>query len=374
MGRKYTTSDFIERAAKVYGDKYSYSKTNYINTEVPLLITCPNHGDFKIRPLKFLKGRECQKCKIRTKNTKRLTTEQFIEKSKSIHGDKYDYSKVEYKNQKIKVTLICSEHGEFNVVPNYHLIDRVGCTKCSKNIIKEKASYTSNEFIQKAYKIHGKKYDYSLADYKDYISSISIICPIHGIFSQSLFDHIRTSGCKKCGYEQGGKSIRVTQEEFLNRSKKIHGDKYDYSLAKYTKSEEKVKIICNKHGVFEQVAISHLTGRGCPKCKYSKGEIAILFFLEKHNINYETQKIFTNCKNVNNLKFDFYLPKYNTCIEFDGCLHRRPWSNKQKDLDMFEVVKKRDEIKTNYCIKNEIELIRINSIDDIEGVLNKFYE
>ena len=145
-------------------------------------------------------------------------------------------------------------------------------------------------------------------------------------------------------------------------------------MAKYTKSEEKVKIICNKHGVFEQVAISHLTGRGCPKCKYSKGEIAILFFLEKHNINYETQKIFTNCKNVNNLKFDFYLPKYNTCIEFDGCLHRRPWSNKQKDLDMFEVVKKRDEIKTNYCIKNEIELIRINSIDDIEGVLNKFYE
>jgi len=114
------------------------------------------------------------------------------------------------------------------------------------------------------------------------------------------------------------KKNRLNKDLFIERSKKINNDKYDYSLVEYVKSHNKVKIICPKHGVFEQPPYVHLNGCGCSKCQISKGEEKIQEYLKYNNIEYLNQKSFNDCRYKQLLKFDFYIPKYNMCIEYDG--------------------------------------------------------
>lgn len=433
--KAYTTQYFVERAKSIYGDKYDYSNTKYINTEIPLIITCPKHGDFTIRAHKFLKGRECKKCK-QTKNrtTYHLTTEQFVEKAKEIHVNKYDYTKTNYINQKTKITVTCLKHGDFEVVPNYHITDKVGCKICGKESIKEKTSYTTESFIKKCEQIYNFKYDYSFVEYLGYNKKVSIICPIHGEFKISPIHHINNnSGCQLCGYESTSKKLSQTQEEFVYNAikkhgekynyelvnyngstkkvsivchkhgifkqipsahlqgvgcpkcvgrnktvdeliiefKKIHGNKYNYSLVTHSISKSKIDIICSKHGIFQQIPNSHLSGRCCPACNESKGEKKVVSFLEKNKIHFIRQKKFPNCKNKQILPFDFYLPSFNICVEFDGEQHYRPWNSKDKEkMNInFNDLKNRDQIKTDYCKNNNIGLIRIKFDENIENKL-----
>jgi very-short-patch-repair endonuclease len=161
---------------------------------------------------------------------------------------------------------------------------------------------------------------------------------------------------------------KLTTEKFINESIKIHGDKNDYSMINYITNKIKVKIICKKHGIFEKYPPVHLKGHGCPICKQSKGEKQIRQILENKNINYEVDKKFTNCKNIHVLPFDFYLPTYNICIEFDGIQHFQlnEFFTNQKE---FENIQKRDKIKTYFCKNNNIELIRIKYNENIESKL-----
>lgn len=120
---------------------------------------------------------------------------------------------------------------------------------------------TTEEFIQKAQKIHGTKYDYSLVEYKKAHGRVKIICPEHGEFKQRSNNHLNGKGCPKCGQYS-------TKEEFIKKSDKIHNNKYDYSFVEYKDSKSLVKIICPEHGEFEQIPNSHLKGSGCKKCGY----------------------------------------------------------------------------------------------------------
>src|ERR1035437_381577 len=240
---KLTTEEFINKARIVHGDKYDYSKTNYINKKTKIIITCPIHGDFEQIADYHRAGNRCQKCGKSIK----LTTKIFIEKANKIHNNRYDYSKVEYKNSNTKIIIICSEHGEFLQTPDSHLYGRQGCPKCGniqKGLSKRKPL---NEFIQKARIIHGNKYDYSNVKYVNNHIKINIICPEHGEFKQAPHNHTeQKQGCPKCrGYYK-------TTKEFILKAKEIHGDKYDYSKVEYIGSHNKVIIICPKHGEFLQ--------------------------------------------------------------------------------------------------------------------------
>lgn len=222
------------------------------------------------------------------------------------------------------------------------------------------------KFIEKAKIVHENKYDYSLAEYKDSITKIKIICPEHGIFEQNPNGHLSGCGCYICG---GTK--KLTTKEFIKKATEVHGNKYDYSLVDYKNNETKVKIICRKHGIFEQTPAAHYRVKcGCPLCKISKGENKIVKFLIENNIDFERQKTFLECTNINLLPFDFYILKHNLCIEYDGEQHFKP-------IDIFggktafEELKKRDEIKTNYCIKNNIKLLRIKYNENIENILKE---
>ena len=159
-------------------------------------------------------------------------------------------------------------------------------------------------------------------------------------------------------------------EIFINKSIILHNNKYDYSLVNYVNSYTKVKIICIKHSEFKQLPNDHIHNKqGCSKCNISKGEDKIKNLLNKYNINFEEQKKFQNCKNIKELPFDFYLPNYNICIEFDGEQHFKENHYFNKKIVM--KIKKRDNIKTNYCIDNKIKLIRLNSLDNIENKIIK---
>jgi len=164
-------------------------------------------------------------------------------------------------------------------------------------------------------------------------------------------------------------SRKKTAEEFIIEAIKVHGNKYDYSKVNYKGALKKIEIICKKHGSFLQTPNKHLLDRGCPICNSSKGELQIRKFLDKNQIKYIHQKKFNECKNIKPLPFDFYLSEYNTCIEFDGKQHFEPIENWGGESNLMEI-QKRDKIKTNYCKKNNINLIRIkfyekNKIEDL---------
>ena len=133
------------------------------------------------------------------------------------------------------------------------------------------AKLTTEEFINKAKAVHGERYDYSKVEYVDNKTKVCIICPIHGVFYQRPLDHLHGHECSECGKKKNIESRRKTIETFIDESRKVHGDKYDYSKVKYENTSTKVCIICKEHGEFWQAPYTHLNGHGCPKCAY-KGD------------------------------------------------------------------------------------------------------
>ena len=197
----------------------------------------------------------------------KLTTKEFIKKAREVHGDKYDYSKVEYVNSRTKVCIICKRHGEFWQSPNIHLQNK-GCIKCGRQRTAAFHSKSQEQFLQNAMKVHGNKYDYSKAEYVDWQTKVVIICPVHGEFTQFPSSHLQGNGCPQCGTDRT--SLRMTNEDFINKAKAVHGDRYDYSKVQYVHNKTEVCIICRKHGEFWQKPKNHLSGYGCPICSGRK--------------------------------------------------------------------------------------------------------
>ena len=208
----------------------------------------------------------------------------------------------------------------------------------------------NNTFIKKANIVHNNKFDYSLVNYKNSKIKIKIICKKHGIFEQMPYLHLQSHNCPICKISY--------QENFIENASNLHNHKYDYSKINYIDNSSKIDIICPDHGIFKQTPQHHLRGFGCQKCSSSKGETMISNILSNLNINFETQKTFGNCKNKNELPFDFYLTDHNLCIEFDGRHHYEPieyWGG----IEKLKYTEKNDKIKSKYCESNNIQLIRI---------------
>lgn len=188
----------------------------------------------------------------------RLTTEEFIAKAREVHGDRYDYSLVEYKRAIDKVSISCPEHGVFRVTPNSHsTVGGTGCPVCGGS-----QRWTREMFISKAQAVHGGQYDYSLVVYVNNRENVLIRCRTHDdLFLQTPASHIAGAGCPKCSVV-----YTPTTSEFIKRCESVHGDTYDYSESVVTTLRAKVKITCRTHGPFMQGGSKHLAGQGCPKC------------------------------------------------------------------------------------------------------------
>lgn len=284
--KKLTLEDFLQKALEVHGSKYDYSKVNYTSSQIKITIICSEHGEFEQTPNNHLQGFGCSKCKYAKFSLNRsFTKEQFIEKAKNIHRDKYNYDKVIYKGIYDKVSIVCPKHGEFQQTPNNHLAGS-GCSKCSGNY-----RYSTEEFIRKAKLLHEDRYDYTETIYKELKLPINIKCPVHGSFSQRPDVHLRGSGCSECDNDnrRNGKNV------FIEKSKAVHRNKYNYSKVIYINKETKVTITCPVHGDFEQRPGSHIRGCGCNKCGEYNTRLPKEDFIKKakliHDNRYDYSKV-----------------------------------------------------------------------------------
>ncbi|AUR86649.1 hypothetical protein NVP1088O_01, partial [Vibrio phage 1.088.O._10N.261.46.A1] len=192
---------------------------------------------------------------------RKLTTDEFIEKARNVHGGRYDYSLVEYVNNRTKVKISCSEHGIFLQAPHDHVNSKSNCPECSGNVKRD-----SKRFESDARAVHGNRYDYSLVEYVNNSSKVKIKCKAHGVFVQEAYTHLSGSMCPKCRLEINSFNRTLTTSEFTIKARQAHGDAYDYNKTEYKDSSHKVTITCLLHGDFDQVAVTHTSGHGCPKC------------------------------------------------------------------------------------------------------------
>ena len=355
MGKKLSTEEFIKRANKKHNGKYDYSKVKYIDSHTKVCIICPEHGEFWQEPANHLSGQNCPKCaSIEVHTNQSNKKEGFIQKAKEIHSDKYDYSKVEYINNHTKVCIICPEHGEFWQKPIHHTQGK-GCPYCGGT-----KKLTTKEFVEKAKQIHGDKYDYSKVDYISTETKVCIICPEHGEFWQTPHAHLNGHRCPNCFG-----NIKLTNEEFIKRSKEIHGDKYDYSKVDYISAETKVCIICPEHGEFWQTPHMHLSSQGCPNCNTSKNSKIVQKVENKLNdlkIIYEKEKTFDWLVDKSHMYLDFFLPEYNVAIECHGIQHFESVDFFGGNL-RFEERCKRDNLKFKLCSEKGIKIYYFADID-----------
>jgi len=366
LKNRLTQDEFINRSSVVHNNKYDYSLAKYEKSNTKVEIICPKHGAFKQSPSGHLSGKGCEKCARELIRCNRMTTESFIEEANKVHNFRYNYSLVAYKKSNIKIRIICPVHGPFDQTPNNHIMG-YECIKCSTERSAKKRTCTTQEFIEKATLKFGDRYDYSMVDYRGIERKVKIICKLHGPFLMTPGCHLMKKGCPICG-----RWSLLTTDIFKERSIKLHGNKYDYSLVNYKNIRTKVKIICPKHGVFEQMAQSHLKGSGCFLCLESQGEKKICLYLDAHQIMFERERSFEGCRDKNPLQFDFFLPDYNTCVEFDGLQHFQPVDYFGGEAT-FEKTKKSDAIKTDFCKKYGINLIRIpyKKISETDLILGK---
>lgn len=412
--RRLTLYEFIKICLEKHGDRYDYSMVDYKNTRSKISIICKEHGIFLQNAKNHKEGQGCPRCH----SNRNLTKEEFINLCKNKH--KYDYSLINtsfiksddyikiidinsnlvysqlsdnHKNG-IRPTKIDSKSliDKFNNIHNnkfYYIIDKDNYNSTDKIKIINKITndtfeyrvdrhlqgmspnkVTLNLFLCKSKNIHNCKYDYSLIkEINGNSNKVDIICKDHGVFKQSVSNHMNLGhGCPIC-IGKGKWSNDVLISEF----NKVHLDLYDYSKVNFKGVDEKIDIICREHGIFSQNIHKHLKGQGCPECKKnSKGEEYIKNYLERNQIKYIRQKSFDDCKYINKLNFDFYLPDINICLEFDGLQHFKPVKEFGGEKE-FELILKRDECKNKWCIENEVNLIRIryDEFDKISEILDE---
>ena len=351
---------------------------------------------------------------------RKKTKDEFIKESRDVHGDKYDYSNVEYVGAHTKVCIICKEHGEFWQTPSNHLSGR-GCIKCRDNATGERCRFSKEDFIKRANEIHNGKYNYDKVYYINNYTKVCIICPEHGEFWQEPKHHINGCGCQKCYYEVAGDSLRFSKEDFIKRANEIHNGKYNYDKVDYKGANTKVYIVCPEHGKFWQTPNGHLQGHGCHKCggNYSPTkEEWIAYAHEVHNSKYDYSKVeYVNsktkvciickehgkfwqtpsshaqgvgCPKCNSSKLegiirksftesgitfneqyrskwlgkqslDFYLPDYNIGIECQGLQHFEPVEHFGGE-DGFKQTLERDKRKFKKCQKHRIKILYYSNI------------
>lgn len=406
--RKLTQEEFIIRSNKIHNNKYNYSKSVFRNVRTKVIIICPEHGEFEQNPKNHYTGQGCPKC----------YTTLYKDDLNFLNYDKYIYLNLDMKRIKSNYQLkfkdketgyiyyqSCKHHkdknkpikidtqfliNEMNKVWNYkyeyltnmefhYITDKIQIKdKVSKDIFEyeiyrhliekmEPNELTLNRFKIKSNEIHDNKYDYSKVNFSMNKDKVIIICPDHGEFIQCVSNHVNLGqGCPECS------CINWNTDRLKYEFIKLRGNEYDYSNVVFENIDKKVEIICKKHGKFKQRIYKHLNFQGCPKCSVSSGESKIMKYLNDLNIYFEVEKIFNECKDINPLRFDFYLPEMNLCIEYDGKQHFELCDFFMNEVE-FENLKRRDLIKNIYCKENSIDLLRIKytDFDNIERIIKE---
>lgn len=355
---------------KQYIDELSIKSPNievvgeYKGTDISIKHYCKIHGIFwDARPANLLHGQNCPLCGRENQiKARRKTHEQYIQEVKNVNSNIKIIGK--YINTTTPILHKCKVDGyEWMALPS-GILGGAGCPKCANNIKR-----THEEYIAKL-KVLNPNIEV-IEGYKNTNTSILHKCKIHNVeWKISPTNALKGHGCPICWRIRNGKSIRKTHQEYVEELKTINTN--IEVIDEYIKINTPIKHRCKIDGYeWYTTPKSTIQGNGCPKCRQSHGERQIGQILDAHNIKYIAQKKFDDCYNIRALPFDFYLPEYNKCIEYDGEQHFKP-----KEFfggeDSFQVRKKHDQIKNEYCKNNGISLLRIPYYKNVEEELNNF--
>lgn len=308
--------------------------------------------------------------------SRKITQEIFEKEAKEAHPlpESFNYERAFYKKAKEKVEIGCNICGNwFLQTPDKHIRCKQGCPYCKHHI-----KLTVEEFIKKGTIRHNGKCSYQNVDkIIDIDTKVKIHCNVcDKDFWQTPYHHLIDNGCPYCGTKSMIEKQRLTEEEFYNKLTLQQKDDYEYDWDSYESYGKKMRIYC-KHCKewFLQAPSKHLSGQGCPKCSNSNGEKNIRQWLKENDIKYKQQKTFNKCKDVQLLRFDFYLPDYNLCIEYQGIQHYDPtffvsfYKSKKIGIKKYNLQLKHDQTKKKYCKSNNIEFLEIKYDENIKQKL-----
>lgn len=289
---KQQTEKFLAKSSKKFPDKFDYTNTKCTGSKDKVSIKCIKHDEeFMITTYNHLYSKTggCPTCKLgQISKSNTMCPKKFFEECKRVHNNFYDYSVSVFTTTKKKIDIRCPIHGIFRQKAGAHK-NKQGCPKCGDKSGAKKRTKSQEQFEREALEKHNGLYDYSLAVYIDKRSKVEIICNNCGnIFWQIAGNHLTGAGCSKCDVERRKEMFKMKYPEFFMRAVEKHGFKYDYSLVVYINAKTKVKIICQDHGVFEQVPYDHLREKGCLKCAgygWTHDDI-IARFKKKHGDRY----------------------------------------------------------------------------------------
>lgn len=345
---------FIEKAVAVHGNVYDYSKvSDEIGNKHKVTIICKVHGEFSQRWDSHIDGCGCKRCGDKSTSNKLVASQkEYIQKAKSLRGDKFSYDKVVYNGSYSKIIVTCKIHGDFTVSAHAHInpSTKGGCKICAKEAQKASVSKGLTHQLSRAKDVHGDKYDYTDAVSGDCTNKVKIICRKHGPFLQSWNHHnSMQQGCPDCAVDD----LKIGVDDVLLRATETHKGKYTYIKESFRGYTEKMDIICTKHGTFSQTVSDHLSGKGCPSCGHqiSKPEQEITDFIKSI---YGGDLILRD--KSTGKEHDIYIPDKKIAIEFDG----NYWHS-----DKFKTINYHKEKQEN-AIKHGIKLIQIFEDEWIE--------
>lgn len=369
---------FVKQCREKYGDKFNYALLpNKISRKIETII-CDQHGKIKIIPRDHLRSKYgCNKCAVVNKRKDRdVIISEFLEKSRNKFNNKYEYKFAKPgKNVRDNLLVKCPTHGWHAASMRTHYNSITGCTKCGilKGSIANIQFQTYAEYITAANLVHKNEYVYLPSNFVNLDSVINIKCRLHGVFSTKAGEHLnRARKCRKCRYDK--RSIGF--DAFKKRANKIHDNAYIYYSNTYKTTNHPILLkhkLCGRE--FHQVVKKHLEGQGCKYCKSSLGEKLLREVFIKNKIEYNSQYRIMDYK----YSFDFYLPKLNILIEYDGAQHFKPikfWGGEER----YKIQLARDKYKDSLANMHDIPLIRIpyTEYDNLENYLlyrlSKFYK
>lgn len=369
---------FLKKARALYPD-YDFSRVEYKDRETYIVVVCPVHGEFKIRPRTLLSGEKgqkphgCWRCNnLIPPYEKKLTLDTFKNRMHELYGDKYTFAWSDFKNKQSMIRFTCKEHGEQRRSVT-GLLDGKGCAYCN-------GKFYPPDWIKNARAVHGEKYEYdesrpprAIFDY------IRYKCPKHG-WQETRYDcHVlQGHGCALCAGVLTKMPVEDRKQMWIEKCRERFPGKFSYRDVVYVNNDTPVKIYCKEHHItFETTPDTHLRGSGaCPLCTKSVGEVEIFKWLSEHAIPFETQKVIPNenmfCKR-HYLVADFYLPDLNLIIEMNGEQHYQYVEHFHTKVWTLEDQQIRDETLRAYCKTHRINLLEIkyDEIDCIPKILAK---
>ena len=298
-----------------------------------------------------------------------ITTEEWIKKAQ-LKFPNLDFSNTVYSGKMNNITVYCPTHGQFTTKANTLMNSKYGCRECGKEHQIQNKKLSNEEILKRLENSYGSKYDYSKVKYTGAKNKITLICPKHGEF-QIRPDCIGDK-CMKCEAEERSKRYMLSQEQFECKIKDLSSNIIINS--EYKGCNNNIKCKCSICGYEWETKAAHLLeGSNCPKCHLYKGEQKISKYLDINNIKYIIQyKIEKPFENREFILIDFYLPDYNTFIEYNGKQHYIPIKYFGGEIQYKDQIQ-RDKNLRNYCKENNINLLEIHYDQNVEEKLDEYF-